>query len=109
MISDSLLSLHYMALKMEKLLPTSSRQYRAMYAALEHDLALALDGVSQRMLTNYPGLSKAIPPDPPVTPYLPGFPDSILVPDTTSTNSHPDILGSECLETTPEERHDSSD
>ena len=74
MISNKLLALYHTALQMEALLPTSNRTYRAMYATLEHDMNLALDGVALRMIDKFN------------MPHLDSLPNE--GPDPTPENTH---------------------
>lgn len=53
MISKKLRNLTELAERMEALLPTSTRTYRCMYAALEHDIDISLEGIAQRMIEKY--------------------------------------------------------
>lgn len=97
MISEKLLKLYHTALQMETLLQASNKQYRAMYAALEHDLDISLDGVAQRMIVKYNIPNQQVDTYPgDMAVYPNGVEDDYELPD-----EGPDLV--------PEDSHDSSD
>lgn len=107
MISEKLLKLYHTALQMETLLQSSTKQYRAMYNALEHDLDIALDGVAMRMIEKYniPDPNKDRPDHPSHDGRL--FDDE---PDPTlPREDRRYALPDEGSDPVPEDNHDSSD